>query len=181
MAAGMALAEKKAGSQAVVLDFMGDGTLGEGIVYECLNIISLWDLPILIVLENNHIAQTTPVEQAVAGDIEQRFEAFGLPTSIIDSSDVLEILPLAQKLIQEVRSERVPRVLIIETARLGTHSKGDDTRSPREIEILWQERDPIAIQGARLSEKDRDRINLRVEERLRGALLSALEAGEAGA
>lgn len=179
MAAGMALAEKKAGTPAVVLDFMGDGTLGEGIVYECLNIISLWGLPILIVLENNHIAQTTPVEWAVAGDIEQRFKAFGLPTSLIDSSDVLEILPLAQKLIQEVRSERVPRVLIIETARLGTHSKGDDTRSPREIEILWQERDPIAIQGARLAEKDRDKINLQVEERLRGALLAALETGEA--
>jgi TPP-dependent pyruvate/acetoin dehydrogenase alpha subunit len=179
MASGMALAEKKKETDNIVVDFMGDGTLGEGIVYECLNIISLWQMPILIVLENNHIAQTTPIDQAVAGEIPARFEAFGLPTSHIDSSDILEILPIAERLIRGVRSESAPQVLIIETARLGTHSKGDDTRKPEEIEILWQERDPIAIQGTRLAEQDRDMINLQVEEKLRGALLAALESEEA--
>jgi len=179
MASGMALAEKKAGSQNIVVDFMGDGTLGEGIVYECLNIISLWDLPILIVLENNHIAQTTQVEKAVAGSIAERFKAFGLPVEHIDSSDILEISPLAERLVGEVRAQKEPRVLIIETARLGTHSKGDDTRTPQEIELLWQARDPVAIQGARLLKEERDRINLEVEEKLQSALKYALENEEA--
>ena len=82
MAAGMAFAEKRADRNAIVFDFMGDGTLGEGIVYECLNMISLWSLPNLIVVENNHIAQTTPIEKAVAGSIPARFEAFGIPRLI---------------------------------------------------------------------------------------------------
>ncbi len=179
MASGMALAEKEAGSQNIVVDFMGDGTLGEGIVYECLNIISLWGLPILIVLENNHIAQTTQVEKAVAGSIPERFEAFGLPVEHIDSSDILEISPRAGRLMGEVRAQKEPRVLIIETARLGTHSKGDDTRTPQEIELLWQARDPVAIQGARLLKEERDRINLQVEEKLQSALKYAMENEEA--
>jgi len=174
MAAGMALAEKFSGRDAIVVDFMGDGTLGEGIVYECLNMIALWDAPILIVLENNHIAQTTPSHLAIAGSIAQRFEAFGIPTTHLDSSDILDILPVARYLITKVRSERKPQALIIETARLGTHSKGDDTRTPEMLTKLWQTRDPIAIHGARLPEQDRDAVKRQVEERLQSAFSTAL-------
>ena len=174
MAAGMALAEKKKGEDAIVVDFMGDGTLGEGIVYESLNMIALWELPILIVLENNRIAQTTPTELAVAGSIPERFEAFGIPTTQIDSSDVLEIQPLAGSLMGTVRQESYPHALIIDTARLGTHSKGDDTRSAEEVEKLWRERDPIAIHGARLSEKKRKNLDTKIEVDIKAAFENAL-------
>jgi len=176
MAAGMALAEKRAGRGAIVIDFMGDGTLGEGIVYECLNMISLWQLPILLVLENNQIAQTTPASLAVAGSIQQRFAAFGIQTVELDSSDVLEILPLAGDLIRQVRSQREPRALIVTTARLGSHSKGDDTRSPRELERLWQARDPLTIQAGRLSEDTRKAVEADVEAAIQGAFAAALAA-----
>lgn len=166
MAAGMALAEKQKGSDAIVVDFMGDGTLGEGIVYECLNMIALWHLPLLIVLEHNHIAQTTPSELVIAGGILKRFEAFDLPVSYLDSSDILEILPLAGALMDKIRTESAPQVLVIETARLGTHSKGDDTRSEEIIKELWHTRDPIAIHGDRLSEEMRQMIHNRVNEKL---------------
>lgn len=169
MAAGMALAEKHSGGEAIVIDFMGDGTLGEGIVYECLNMISLWQLPLLIVLEHNHIAQTTPSQLVIAGGIPQRFEAFGIPTTHLDTSDILEISSLAQELIHSIRSTRAPRALIIETARLGSHSKGDDTRPSEELEALWQTRDPVAIQGVRLSKELRETINHKVEERIQTA------------
>lgn len=174
MAAGMALAEKKKGEDAIVVDFMGDGTLGEGIVYEALNMIALWELPILLVLENNHIAQTTPEELAVAGSIPARFEAFGIPTTRIDSSDVLEIQPLAGALMGAVREEGYPQALIIDTARLGTHSKGDDTRAPEFIEKLWHERDPLAIHGVRLPEKKRERMKTKIEVEIKTAFDSAL-------
>lgn len=175
MAAGMALAEKRKGNDAVVFDFMGDGTLGEGIVYECLNMISLWQAPILIVLENNHIAQTTPGSLAIAGSIRARFEAFNIPTTTIDSSDILEIQPLAGRLAEKVRSAQSPQALIIETARLGTHSKGDDTRDPAALEKLWQTRDPVAIQGARLAEDVREAVEREVEETVLSAFKAALE------
>ncbi len=174
MAAGMAMAEKRKGDKAIVIDFMGDGTLGEGIVYESLNMISLWRLPILIVLENNHIAQTTPAELAIAGSISQRFEAFGIPAARIDSSDILEISPLAEDLIGRVRDKCTPQALIIDTARLGTHSKGDDTRPQEIVEKLWRERDPLAIQSARLSEGVRSNITLKIEAYIQAAFTKAL-------
>jgi TPP-dependent pyruvate/acetoin dehydrogenase alpha subunit len=174
IAAGMALAEKKKGEDAIVVDFMGDGTLGEGIVYEALNMIALWQLPILIVLENNHIAQTTPEALAIAGSIPERFEAFGIPTTRIDTSDVLEIQPLAGTLMGSVREESYPQALIIDTARLGTHSKGDDTRSPEDVEKLWRERDPLEIHGRRLPEKKRERLKAEIERDIKTAFETAL-------
>jgi TPP-dependent pyruvate/acetoin dehydrogenase alpha subunit len=174
MAAGMALAEKKRGEDAIVVDFLGDGTLGEGIMYEALNMIALWELPILLVLENNHIAQTTPEELAIAGSIPERFEAFGIPTTRIDSSDVLEIQPLAGALMGAVRAEQFPQALIIDTARLGTHSKGDDTRSPEILEKLWRERDPLMIHGPRLPENKRERLKAMIEADIKNAFDAAL-------
>jgi TPP-dependent pyruvate/acetoin dehydrogenase alpha subunit len=176
MAAGMALAEKRLGSGAIVVDFMGDGTLGEGIVYECLNMISLWQLPVMIVLENNRIAQTTPSRLVLAGDIRMRFEAFGIPAVELDSSDILDILPVAGELINQVRSKCTPRALILSTARLGAHSKGDDTRSLAELDTLWRTRDPIVIQGARLAEDIRNQVDALVTQEIRHAFESALAA-----
>jgi TPP-dependent pyruvate/acetoin dehydrogenase alpha subunit len=179
MALGMALAEKRIGSGAVVVDFLGDGTLGEGIVYECLNMASLWELPVLFVLEHNHIAQTTPSHMAIAGKIAARFEAFDIPATQLNTSDILEIRPIAAELLEKVRMEASPQALILETARLGTHSKGDDTRSSEELDFLWQERDPIAIHGARLQEEQRNKLNLAVEERIQTAFQGALQEGGA--
>ena len=174
MAAGMAFAEKRAGRDTIVFDFMGDGTLGEGIVYECLNMISLWSLPILIVLENNHIAQTTPTEMAVAGDIPARFEAFGIPTTHLDTYDVTEILPVAGELTRIVRRKSRPQALVIETARLGTHSKSDDTRDPKEVELLWTLRDPVEFIGLFMTDFERTPIQFRVMDQIQAAFEAAL-------
>jgi acetoin:2,6-dichlorophenolindophenol oxidoreductase subunit alpha len=174
MAAGMSLAEKYAAQDTIVVDFMGDGTLGEGIVYECLNMISLWQTPLLIVLENNQIAQTTPSHLTIAGSLTQRFEAFDLPTTYLDTSDILVIAPIASDLIDKVRSERRPQALIITTARLGAHSKGDDTRPAQELDHLWQTRDPVAIQSTRVEDGQRQKLNQAVEERIHSAFRAAL-------
>ena len=174
MAAGMAFAEKRADRNAIVFDFMGDGTLGEGIVYECLNMISLWSLPILIVVENNHIAQTTPIEKAVAGSIPARFEAFGVPTTHLDTYDVTEILPVAGELTRLIRRESRPQALVLETSRLGTHSKGDDTRDPFEVEQLWTLRDPVEFTGLFMTDFERTPIQFRVMDRIQAAFEAAL-------
>lgn len=177
MAAGMALAEKRLGAGNIVVDFMGDGTLGEGIVYECLNMIALWQLPILIILEHNNIAQTTPSSLTISGSIESRFEAFGIPAARLDSSDILDILPAAGDLMAQVRETSSPRALIIETARLGPHSKGDDTRSPEAMAQLWRTRDPLAIHAARLTEDKRKAMDQQVDEEIRSAFEAALASG----
>jgi len=174
MATGMALAEKHQGSGAIVFDFMGDGTLGEGIVYECLNMASLWSLPIFFILENNYIAQTTPADLAIAGSISARFEAFNIPTTHLDSSDVMEIKLAAKDLVRQVRNERKPRALVIDTARLGSHSKGDDTRDKNDMDLLWTLRDPVNNCGILLQDQARSAINTKVNARLEAAYTAAL-------
>ncbi len=175
IATGMALAEKRKQSEAISIVFIGDGTLGEGVLYEALNIASLWNAPILYVVENNRIAQTTPFELAVAGSVPARFEAFGIPTSELDSSDVRLILQAAEKSVSQVRQQQRPRALILHTARFGPHSKGDDTRSSEQIKQLSQERDPIDIQAQRLNIHARERIDQQVNNEIANAFQMALD------
>ena len=174
VATGMALAEKRKHSQAVTAVFLGDGTLGEGVVYEALNIAALWKAPVLYVLEDNCIAQTTPIEAGVAGSLPGRFQAFGIPTRELETSDVLEILPVAGELIAEIRRESSPRALILHTKRFGPHSKGDDTRPAQEVEMMRLERDPLPILGSRIEPETRLEIEAQVEEEILRAFQSAL-------
>ena len=174
VATGMALAEKRKGSGAVVVCFLGDGTLGEGVVYEALNLAALWQAPVLYVVENNHIAQTTPIEMVLAGEVSARFNAFGIPTRELDTSDVLEISPDAEQLLGEVRSSGMPRGLILHTVRFGPHSKGDDTRPDEVIARLRAERDPLAIHGKRLSLELRTTIEREINVQIQKAYQQAL-------
>jgi acetoin:2,6-dichlorophenolindophenol oxidoreductase subunit alpha len=174
LATGMALAEKMRCSGAAAIVFLGDGTLGEGVVYEALNLASLWQAPILYVVENNHIAQTTLTSLAVSGEIKARFQAFDIPSLELDSSDVLEILPAATLLLGEVHTQTSPRALILHTARFGPHSKGDDTRDPALVDQLRQQRDPLTIHGARLPDHQRLTIETAVSEKISHAYQQAL-------
>ena len=173
VATGMALAEKFKGSSALTIAFLGDGTLGEGVVYESFNLAALWGVPILYVVENNRIAQTTPIERALAGEIAARFEAFGIPTRQLDSSDVLEICSLAEELLDEVCVGQAPRALILNTCRFGPHSKGDDTRPAEQVEALRRERDPIDVHAARLESGERKIIETEVEAEVATAFQKA--------
>jgi TPP-dependent pyruvate/acetoin dehydrogenase alpha subunit len=174
VATGMALAEKYKGNNVIVIVFIGDGTLGEGVVYETLNMASLWNAPILFVLENNHIAQTTPIEQAVAGNIALRFESYGITTEEIDTSDVKKIYAVANAQVSRVRSKNSPSVLIIHTCRFGPHSKGDDTRDKSEILNMRRTRDPVVIQGDRLDNNLRESINVEINKEIQQSFNQAL-------
>lgn len=175
IATGMALAEKEKGSGAVVVAFLGDGTLGEGVVYEALNMASLWGVPILYVVENNRIAQTTPVERALAGKISDRFASFGIDVHELDSSDVLEIAALAGVVLDKVRSTYQPVGLVLHTYRFGPHSKGDDLRNPEELALIKALRDPVAIQASRLNPTEREIIEQNVREEVLEAFEKALK------
>lgn len=176
IATGIALAEKIKKSGAITIAFLGDGTLGEGVVYESLNIASLWDVPILFVLENNRIAQTTPVDLAVSGSITDRFEAFGIGSYQLETADVLDILPMANKLIAEVREHLSPRALVINSHRFGPHSKGDDTRDQKTLDRIRREYDPIHIHGKRIENQELIAIETEVDKEVDSALNIALES-----
>ncbi len=172
LAVGMAFAEKQAGSGRVVIAFMGDGTLGEGVVYESLNLAALWEVPVLFVLENNLYAQSTPIQQNLAGSIEGRFTAFGIQVRAAQTTDVLQILDLSHESIAAVRLSAKPAALILETYRFSPHSKGDDVRDPHEI-ARYREQDPLGIHAARLKAGERAQIEAEVEREIQAAFEQA--------
>lgn len=175
LATGMALAEKVKGEGAMVAVFLGDGALGEGVVYEATNMAALWQLPLLFILENNRYAQSTPIELNLSGSIAERFSAFGLRVSELDTTDVERIAAAASEVAPRVREGGGPEALIIHTYRLAPHSKGDDSRDPAEIE-RYRQHDPLPIQGARLSEEERRAVDLEVQGEVERAFQSAEEA-----
>jgi TPP-dependent pyruvate/acetoin dehydrogenase alpha subunit len=126
-ATGMALAEKLKDSGALVTAFMGDGAFGEGIVYESMNIASLWGLPILYVVEANGWAQSTPTRLEHAGRLADRPRAFGIATRQIDADGPAIVNMAAHEMMSAVRQGH-PGCLILNTYRLSPHSKGDDDR-----------------------------------------------------
>ncbi len=175
LATGMALAEKRKGSGALAVCFLGDGTLGQGVIYESFNLAALWSAPILYVLEHNRIAQTTPSDLTLAGEAAARFRAFGIPVQEADTSDVLAIHALAGDLLGEIRSRGEPRALILHTVRFGPHSKGDDTRDPAAVARLRKARDPLEIHRPRLDPETAAAIEEEAAARVAAAFRQALE------
>jgi TPP-dependent pyruvate/acetoin dehydrogenase alpha subunit len=149
VANGMAFAEKAKKTGAVVTAFMGDGALGEGIVYEALNMAALWKLPLLAVIEHNQYAQSTHWRLEHAGELPQRPRAFGIPTTEVDGNDVEAVALAAARAVAAIRAGGGPQALFCSTYRLGPHSKGDDLRDPAEIEAA-RAREPIARLRTRL-------------------------------
>ncbi len=175
-AAGMALSSKIDGRGSISAVFIGDGTLGQGVVYETMNIAALWQLPILFVVENNHFAQTTPVEMAIAGSIVGRFEGFGINATELFTSDVLEILPVAEQVIGKIRSTGCPAAIILNTHRFMAHSKGDDTRDKEMVKKLRQQYDPLQIHGLRLDTADKEPCEAEVNQLIDAAFFHANSA-----
>lgn len=142
VATGMAMAEKLTNKGAVTAVFIGDGTLGQGVVYESFNLASLWELPILFVVEANQYAQSTPTTRALAGSMADRPRAFGIPTRVVAVKSAPAVQEAAAELVARIRLGHGPACLILETFRLGPHSKGDDMR-PKAMLQEAAGRDPL--------------------------------------
>ncbi|MGB6688740.1 MAG: thiamine pyrophosphate-dependent enzyme [Terracidiphilus sp.] len=172
VAAGMAFAKKLRGDRAIAVVFIGDGTLGEGALYETLNIASVWSLPLLFVLENNLYAQSTSQEQTLGGDIEARASAFGIRTSKSDTWNPIGLMETMAQAAGYVRSERRPMFLRVDTDRLMAHSKSDDNRDKAEVDAYW-ERDFL-----HLAVKEFPEIMAPIEERMLAKIDAALSEAE---
>lgn len=157
--AGLALARKRKGSPGIVAIMVGDGTLGEGLLYESMNLASIWGCRVLFVVENNGIAQTTYTADTLGGTIEGRGQAFGLQTWRLNDADP-EFSASVANVVAEVRNSGKAGMLIIDTRRLGPHSKGDDLRADEEKATIAA-RDPLAALGRRLPDTQREDIEAR--------------------
>ena len=121
--------------------FIGDGTLGEGVLYESLQLAAAFQSPTLFVMENNRYAQSTSARQTFRGNLEARIRGFGFDFfkgSIWDAELLDESFAQA---VRKARS-RIPSFIEVDCYRLNSHSKGDDNRDPEEVRV-FSERDPI--------------------------------------
>ncbi len=128
IATGVALRLKQTHSGALAVVFVGDGTWGEGSVYEALNLAALWRLPLLVIVENNRIAQSTPISAHMAGDIAGRAAAFGIAHVGLAGTDIGALRAQLAPVVDRVRTQAEPAVVEFDVRRIGPHSKGDDTR-----------------------------------------------------
>ena len=142
VSAGIAYAQKLARSGGIVAVCIGDGTLGEGVVYETFNMASKWGLPLLIMLENNLYAQSTSQRETLAGDICARAAAFGIRTSSGSTWEHQKLGTTLRAAADHVRTTSSPAFVRVDTYRLAAHSKGDDDRDSAEIRG-YAERDPV--------------------------------------
>jgi acetoin:2,6-dichlorophenolindophenol oxidoreductase subunit alpha len=169
VAAGVALHLSRSEPGALACVYVGDGTFGEGAVYEALNLIALWRLPVLVVVENNGIAQSTPTAAHLAGTIAGRAAAFGIGHHLVEGFDLAGIRERLGPLVAGVRQGR-PLVAEFVTHRLGPHSKGDDTRSARDVQEVrdadWLARCRAARPEhvGRLEREARERVDAVAEE-----------------
>lgn len=153
---GLAASLKSGSSQGIVAIIIGDGTLGEGMLYESMNLAAIWQVPVLFVVEHNGIAQTTYTRDTIGGDIVARSLAFGLSTWRLSDRDG-DFSAQVERVVDELRENRRPGMLIIDTGRMGPHSKGDDLRDINErAEIVAN--DPLEALGARCSANEREQI-----------------------
>lgn len=142
--AGMAMASKLKKTGGVSVVYIGDGTLGEGALYETMNIASKWDLPVVFVNENNLYAQSTSQTQTLAGDINARAAAFGIKHWHSNTWDWPKLLESMQASIDEARATGRPVWHRVDTYRLMAHSKGDDNRPDSDVQP-YRDRDPIHV------------------------------------
>jgi TPP-dependent pyruvate/acetoin dehydrogenase alpha subunit len=172
VAVGLALARKAAGGGGVGVSFIGDGTFGEGALYESMNLAALWRAPLLFVVEDNGYAQSTPRRLQHASRLAGRPPAFGIETVEHAVEDAIALRHLAGALLQAVRADARPRCLYLHTYRLAAHSLSEDFRDPEEIE-LWRRRDPLARLRAGLRTEDADAIDAEVARRVDEAVAAA--------
>lgn len=186
IATGAAMSAKMRGTDQISVCFFGEGALGQGLLYEVMNMASLWKLPVLYVCENNLYNEYTHFSEVTAGDLKARPGAFGISTEEIDGQDVRVVYATAQHLVEQVRSGPRPAFLICNTYRFRGHHVGDVDRSyyrTKEEEEGWiRERDPVGLFGEWLISKDfadqdaLDAITGKVETEIKAGVQFALSA-----
>lgn len=148
IAAGLALGDRYKGRDSVTICMFGDGATNIGYFHEALNLSKVWNLSVLWICENNHYGMGTSVERASAvSEIRQKAEGYLIPHSWVDGMDVIKVREAAQKAIEDVRTNKTPYFLEVETYRFRGHSMGDPERYRTAEEVKrWQtEEDPIGI------------------------------------
>ena len=149
IATGAAMSAQMRGTDQVAVCFFGEGALGQGLLYEVMNMAALWRLPVIYVCENNQYNEYTHYAQTTAGDLKARPQAMGIDTAEVDGQDVRAVYAIARHMVERARQGGGPAFLLCQTYRFFGHHVGDVDRTyyrSREEEQRWRaERDPLTL------------------------------------
>jgi pyruvate/2-oxoglutarate/acetoin dehydrogenase E1 component len=184
VATGAALAQKMQETDRVVLCFFGDGAANTGNFHETINLASLWDLPVVYLVENNKYGMSVPIENAAAKlDIADRACAYGIPGEVVDGMDVLKVREAIGRAVEHARESEGPSLVECQTYRWYGHSRSDPRAyRTKEEEAAWKARDPIPNFAAKLVEEglatqeEIDAVEAKVEASIEEATEFALNS-----
>jgi len=181
IATGAAFSSKRLGNGRVAVCFFGEGALGQGLVYESMNMAQLWKLPVIYVGENNLYNEYTHHSESTAGSMKARAEAFGIMAMEVDGQNVREVHEAAQMLVERARKGEGPAFLLCNTYRYHGHHVGDIAREyyrPKEEELKWKtDRDPLKMLSSWLIENQMADAGIieQIEGQVSGEVQSAVE------
>lgn len=178
VAVGAALAQKLLGSNRVVLCFFGDGASNTGNFHESLNMASIWDLPVVFMVENNQYAMSVPwIKATRLEDIADRASAYGIPGEVVDGMDVLAVRGAVARAADRARRREGPTLIEAKCYRWYGHSHSDPrVYRTREEEAEWRRRDPIKVLQEKmkvvgmLSDEEFDHLEDQVQQKLDHAM-----------
>jgi pyruvate dehydrogenase E1 component alpha subunit len=186
IATGAAFSAQHLGNRRVAVCFFGEGALGQGVLYEVMNLAQLFKLPVIYVCENNLYTEYTHFSETTAGDILSRARAFGVEAAKVDGQDVRAVNEVAQRLVDRARTGGGPAFLLCDTYRYHGHHVGDINREyyrSKQEEQMWRtERDPIANFGKWLIEQKiadqaaLDQVEVELEAKMKKAVELAVAA-----
>jgi pyruvate dehydrogenase E1 component alpha subunit len=166
---GIAFANKYRDNGNVCMAFFGEGAANQGQVYESFNMASLWKLPIVYVIENNHYALGTSVERASAEwkELHHRGLAFGIPGEEIDGMDVAMVKAAGEWALAHAREGKGPVIIEALTYRYRGHSMSDPAkyRTREEVQDMRQHHDPIELVRKRLLDAGKSEDELKAIDR----------------
>jgi pyruvate dehydrogenase E1 component alpha subunit len=152
VAVGAAMAAKLRGDGRVSVTFFGDGATNIGTFHEALNMASVWQAPVIFVIENNLYGEYTPMRKTTPiDDLAERARPFRMPGVVVDGNDVEKVYAAAREAVDRARRGGGPSLLECKTYRHRGHSRTDPGKYRPDDEVkAWLARDPLLITGARL-------------------------------
>lgn len=181
LATGGAFAQQVKGAPNVSVSFFGDGGSGQGILYESMNLASIWKLPVIYVCENNGWAESTPVSYSQSvEDLSRRADGFGIPARIVDGADAFAVHEAAGEAVGRARRGEGPSFIEAKIPRISAHYVGDTQKYRNEEDLAdARKRDPLERFRSELSTAGLlDEADV---ERIREGIVKELDQGVAAA
>lgn len=179
--AGVALAAKKEGRQSVAVAYIGDGGTNTGDFHEGLNFAATLKLPMIVIVENNGFAYSTPTSKQFAiEDLAIRAQAYGIPGVIVDGNDVEAVYVATKRAVERARDGDGPTLIEAKTFRMRGHAEHDDAfYVPKGLFDAWAAKDPIELLDRKLNENamwregEREEVLDRIKRELNEAVAEA--------